>query len=137
MSPKNGPPLTGGKRLRQAIHVARARAEITSDMQLAHLAGISYDTLMNWYSGRTVPRPAEVKKVAEVLEVPYSDLLAAYEGRDPEPQPLADAIRDLVEELRLTRKQQADANAVLLRALTVALAPLSAPSTSERRSPGR
>ena len=52
---------------------------------------------MNWFGDKTVPRGAELQKVARALGIGYSNLEAAYEGRDPEPQPLQDAIRDLVE----------------------------------------
>lgn len=93
----------GGSALKRAIRVARARSEYTSDMALAIAAGVHYDTLMNWYADRTTPRPAEVRKVARVLGIPYGDLMAAYEGREPEPVPLQDAIRELVDELRQSR----------------------------------
>jgi hypothetical protein len=89
-------PKAGGAALKQAIHVARARAGITSDMQLSLRAHVSYDTLMNWYGERTVPRPNELQKVARTLDVSLTDLMGAYEGRDPEPAPLTDAIADLV-----------------------------------------
>lgn len=107
----------GGKALQRAIHVARARAGFTSDVQMALAASISYDTLMNWYGNRTTPRPAEVKRLAQTLGVPYGDLMAAYEGREPEPQPLQDAIRDLVAELRLGRVEQQRSTDALLKAL--------------------
>ncbi len=92
--------LHGGKALKQAIHVARAKTDMTSDMELARRAHVSYDTLMNWYGDKTTPRPHEVKKVADILGVSYGDLLAAYDGSDPEPQPLQDAIAELVTEIR-------------------------------------
>jgi transcriptional regulator with XRE-family HTH domain len=103
--------MSGGQALRQAIHVARARTDITSDAQLALRANVSYDTFMNWYGDKTTPRPHEVKKVADVLGVRYGDLLAAWEGHDPEPQPLHEALRDLVGELR----RQNDTMAELVR----------------------
>lgn len=111
----------GGKALQRAIHVARARAGYTSDTQLALSAGVSYDTLMNWYGNRTTPRPHEVKKVAVTLGVPYDDLMAAYEGREREPQPLQDAIRDLIGEMRLQRVEQARATETLQKALEALL----------------
>lgn len=124
-TPKSRPhvPLSGGPAMRMAIRVARARAGITSDTQLALRAGVHYDTLMNWYGGRTVPRPHEVKKVADVLGVSYGSLLAAYDGVDPEPPPLADAIRELVEELRLQQAQQHEATMALLRAVAAVVGP--------------
>lgn len=114
----------GGEALKRAIRVARARTDITSDTALALQAGVHYDTLMNWYGNRTTPRPFEVKKVAAVLGIPYGDLMAAYEGYDPEPPPLQDAVRELVGEMRaliaesrLARAQQDEATMALLRAL--------------------
>jgi transcriptional regulator with XRE-family HTH domain len=114
----------GGAALKRAIRVARARTDITSDMELARSAKVSYDTLMNWYADRTSPRPYEVKKVATALGVPMTDLLAAWEGRDPDPPPVQDAIRELVGELRalvaesrLARAQQDEATMALLRAV--------------------
>jgi transcriptional regulator with XRE-family HTH domain len=114
----------GGAALKRAVRVARARTEITSDMELARRASVHYDTLMNWYGGRTTPRPFEVKKVAAVLGVPYGELMAAYEGYDPEPPPLQDAVRELVGEMRaliaesrLARAQQEEATMALLRGL--------------------
>ena len=89
-------PETGGSRLKQAIHVARAKAGIASDVQLALRAGVSYDTLMNWYGGKTVPRGHELNKVAKATGTTVWVLQAAYEGRPPDPPPLQDAIRDLV-----------------------------------------
>jgi lambda repressor-like predicted transcriptional regulator len=110
-------PLTGGQALKQAIHVARARTDMTSDMQLSTRAGVSYDTFMNWFGDKTVPRPHEVKKVADTLGIRYADLMAAWEGRPIDPPPLQDAIRELVEELRLSRVQQHEATLALLQAV--------------------
>jgi transcriptional regulator with XRE-family HTH domain len=92
---------TGGARLKQAIHVARAKAGIASDVQLAQRAHVSYDTLMNWYGGKTVPRGHELEKVASATGTSLWVLQAAYEGRAPEPPPLQDTVRDLVGEIRL------------------------------------
>lgn len=93
-------PLHGGQALKQAIHIARAKTDMTSDMELARRAHVSYDTLMNWYGNKTTPRPHEVKKVAEILDVSYGDLIAAWEGRETEPPALHEAIHELVEEIR-------------------------------------
>lgn len=113
MSAKPG----GGQALKVAIHVARAKTDMASDMALALRAGVHYDTLMNWYSERTTPRPHELSKVARALDVSLNDLMAAWEGRPIEPPPLQDAIRELVEELRLTRAQQHESTMALLQAI--------------------
>lgn len=114
----------GGAALKQAIHVAREQAGITSDTQLAVQADVSYDTLMNWFGNRTTPRPAELKKVADVLGARLVDLMDAYEGRDPQPPSLEAAILSLVDEMRvalyearLARAQQEESTAAILRAL--------------------
>jgi transcriptional regulator with XRE-family HTH domain len=113
---------SGGARLKQAVHVARAKAGITSDTQLALRANVSYDTLMNWYGGKTVPRGHELEKVAKATGTSLWVLQAAYEGRAPEPPPLQDAIRELVgglsalvDELQQDRTARAEAIEVRLR----------------------
>jgi transcriptional regulator with XRE-family HTH domain len=88
-----------GQRLKKAIHVARAQANILYDTELAVRAGVSYDTLMNWYGGKTVPRGAELRRVGQVLGVTYSDLMAAYEGLYVETPELTTALRELTEKL--------------------------------------
>ena len=108
---------TGGARLKQAIHIARERAELTSDIQVAVKAGISYDTLMNWFGNKTTPRPAELRKVAEALDIRYGVLMDAYEGRETEPPPLHVVIRELIAEMRLGRAQQHEATMAMLQAL--------------------
>lgn len=123
-----------GQRLRSAVHVARARAGIDSDTALAVAAGVHYDTLMNWYSGKTTPRPAEVRKVASTLGVRLSELMDAYDGRDPEPPPLHVAIRELVAELRADRLARHEEIAELIttiRAVVTFDPPVSGPSTSD------
>ena len=112
-----------GDRLKRAIHVARARANILYDTDLAVRADVSYDTLMNWFAGKTVPRGAELRRVGQTLGVSYADLMAAYEGLEPEPQPLQDAVRDLVSTIRTLvaemqedRQRGQDAAAAILRA---------------------
>jgi len=108
--------------MRQAIHEARARASIDSDTDLALRAGIHYDTLMNWYSGTTTPRPAAVRKVAEVLDVPYGDLLAAYDGRPAAAIPLEQAVAELIVEIRSAVVDERRARAELMRAIAASIA---------------
>lgn len=106
-----------GARLKEAIHVARVRAGITSDTQLALRSGVHYDTLQNWYSGRTMPRAAALRMVADALGVKYSDLQDAYDGRDPEPPTLVQAIESLISELREGRAEQRAETKAILTAL--------------------
>lgn len=137
--------LGGGVALKRAIHVARAEAGFTTDRQVADAAGISYDTLMNWYGDKTTPRPTEVKRVALALGARFADFMAAYEGIDPEPVPLQDAIRELIEQMRAQQAQQEIATMAMLRALNrlasaqaleieTRAESVSAPSTSRRKT---
>ena len=108
---------SGGPALKQAIHIARERSELTSDIEVARRAGVSYDTLMNWFGNKTTPRPAELRKVADSLGIRYGELMDAWEGRETEPPPLQIAIRELIGEMRLSRAQQDEATVALLRAM--------------------
>lgn len=128
--------LTGGQGLKQAIHIARARTEITSDVELSRRAGVSYDTLMNWYGNKTTPRGHELKKVADVLGVRYVELMDAWEGRASEPPPLQEAIRELIAEMRLSRAQQDEATLAILQALAALVPPGRGPS-GRRSGSGR
>lgn len=100
---------------------------MTSDSELSRRAGVHYDTLMNWYSGRTTPRPFEVRKVGDALAVPYGDLLAAYEGHDPPAVPLEQAVSDLITEIRIAMVDERHARAELMRAIASSLAAAIAP----------
>jgi transcriptional regulator with XRE-family HTH domain len=111
-----------GQALRQAIHEARARAGIDTDTELALRSRVSYDTLMNWYSGATTPRPAIVRKLAATLDVPYGDLLAAYDGTEPEPVPLHEAVQSLILEIRAAMIDERRARAELMRTIAMMLA---------------
>lgn len=143
-------PKGGGRALKSAVHVQRARAGITSDVQLARQAHVHYDTLMNWFADRTVPRPAEVKKVATAIRagqlaqgipdgsaVSFGELWAAYEGIDPEPPSLTEAILELVDELRQDRAARAEWEQGLLEGLRILTdAPAAAgPSVGRARGP--
>lgn len=126
------PGRAAGQRLKRAIHAARGHTPYTSDTQLAVAARVHYDTMMNWYSGRTVPRPSSVRQVADVLGVPYADLMAAYDGRDPDDVPLEQAVADLIVEIRHALVDERKARAELMRSIAAALAAaVSVPSTSE------
>jgi transcriptional regulator with XRE-family HTH domain len=117
--------------LKAVIRARRSIVGITSDSDLATRAGVHLETLQNWMYGKTTPRPHQLSKVAKVLDIPMADLAAVYEGRDILPPPLQDAIRELVEELRLSRAQQHEATLALLRAIGA----WSDPSLERRGTP--
>lgn len=116
-----------GQALRQAIHEARPKVGIDSDADLALRAGVHYDTLMNWFRGATTPRPSAVRRVADVLKVPYGDLLAAWDLREPAAIPLEQAVSDLIVEIRLAMVDERHARAELMRAIASSLAAAIAP----------
>lgn len=134
----------GGPALKRAVHAAREQVGITSDTELAVKAGVHYDTLMNWFSGRTTPRPAELKKIADVIGLRLVDLMDVWEGRDPRPPSLEQAIGELVDEIRallyehrLSRAQQEESTAAILRALGALARGAPAPSgTPAETGPG-
>jgi transcriptional regulator with XRE-family HTH domain len=103
--------------LKRAIRAARSNAGIRSDQELALRSGVHLQTLQNWMYGKTTPRPSELSKVAATLDVPFADLMAIYEGRDPEPPPLQDAIRELVEEMRVDRRERHESTMAMLQLL--------------------
>lgn len=121
-----------GERLKRAIHTARPAVGITSDVDLSTRAGVHYDTLMNWYAGRTVPRPAAVRQVADVLAVPYGDLLAAYDGREADAIPLERAVTELIAEIRIALVDERRARADLMRMISASLAASIGVSTMDR-----
>jgi hypothetical protein len=59
--------------------------------------------------------------VADALGVRYGDLMAAWDGRDLEPPPLQDPIRELVHEMRLDRAQLHETTDAILSALAALL----------------
>lgn len=59
------------------------RDDVRDVTDLAKKAGVSRDTLYNWWSGETYPRTGEMVKVARALKVPVEHLWAVYEGREP------------------------------------------------------
>jgi transcriptional regulator with XRE-family HTH domain len=78
--------LLRGQSLKRAIHRGRIEASIRSDRALAKQAGVRYQTLMDWYAGRTRPTPATLSQIAVALQVKLGDLWAAWE-RLPEAAP--------------------------------------------------
>ena len=111
---------------KRALRAARHQAGFESDQSLALASGVHLQTLQNWMYGKTTPRPSELSKVARVLDRPLDYFMAIYEGREPEAQPLHEAVADLtraigqlVAEIREDRERGQDAAAAMLRAAGV------------------
>lgn len=68
-----------GERLKRYMLDRMAEQGVSTLVELADLAPVSYDTLHAWFRGRP-PAPGAGGRVAVVLGVTYSELLAAYEG---------------------------------------------------------
>ena len=66
-----------GERLKKL----RKKAGLTQE-ELSETLGISYMTVRRWESERSIPRIDEIRRIAQALNVPESDLL-----NDPPPQP--------------------------------------------------
>lgn len=112
--------------LKRALRAARSQKGYESDQSLALASGVHLQTLQNWMYGKTTPRPHELSKVARTLDVPLDHFMAIYEGREPQAQPLEEAvadltaaIRELVAEIREERERGQDAAAAMLRAAGV------------------
>lgn len=94
-----------GERFRQAIQ-SRARAlGYRSDAALAEAAGVSSNTLRNWWHGKGVEL-GSLLAVADVLDEGICDLLCAWQGR-PLTRPES-PLGDLAAELRAWRTEDRD-----------------------------
>ena len=108
--------------LKRAIRSARNIAGISSDQELALRSGVHLQTLQNWMYGNTTPRPSELSKVARALDVPMDDLMAVYEGRQVQPPPLQDALRELVAEMREDRREARESRQEMIRLISALVA---------------
>lgn len=61
------------KTMRQSLRVALAKADITP-AELAERSGVSYDSILNYLRGETVPLFETAYKLAEVLGCTPNDL---------------------------------------------------------------
>ena len=48
--------------------------------ELARKMGVSRERISLWARGTTKPRPANIKKIAEVMRLPYNTVLQAFYG---------------------------------------------------------
>lgn len=67
-------------------YFTRARGELgyDSDAELWRYLGVGRDTAQAWMRGERPPRRDLGQKVAEKLGVTYADLLATYDGTEPD-----------------------------------------------------
>ena len=61
------------------------RRKLMTLQELARAVGVKqYQTVQRWESGVAYPRPAQLRKLCEVLEVTPDELLAALAEQAPE-----------------------------------------------------
>lgn len=71
-----------GQQLKKYVLDRMAEQGIETLVELSDLAPVSYDRLHAWFRGYP-PSPNAGGRVAVVLGVTYSELLAAFEGEEP------------------------------------------------------
>jgi repressor LexA len=60
------------------------RRKLLTQQELARLVGVKkYQTVQRWETGQAYPRPAQLRKLCEVLEVTPDELLAALAEKAP------------------------------------------------------
>ncbi len=61
------------------------RRKLLTQQELAAAVGVKkYQTVQRWESGAAYPRPAQLRRLCEVLEVTPDELLAALAEQAPE-----------------------------------------------------
>lgn len=139
-----------GARFEAYVREAMSERAIPSLAQLARDSGIASSAWHGWFRGERQPRRNSLKLAGDVLSRTPEQLLAVWEGERPAkrskaPDDLAaaireqaDAIRDLVEELRQSRLAQVSATTVAfeaLGALGVRRGPEGTQDDTEREAP--
>jgi len=56
------------------LKAARVNADLTIE-EASQKIGISENTLINWEKNRTFPKPEQIKKICEVYNCPYSEII--------------------------------------------------------------
>lgn len=105
--------VEAGERFEEYIRIAIAKSKtVHSPAELIRAAKLHPNTLYDLFNGVTDnPGPRTIAALARVLEVPVSDLWAVWEGREVEPPPLVDVLRELapdLHELVILLRAQAD-----------------------------
>jgi transcriptional regulator with XRE-family HTH domain len=83
---------------------------------LAVMVGVSTATVTDWRHGRIQPRDENCKRLAQVLQVPITDVYAAL-GRIPEDAETPERIRELTELASRLSPEDQDLAVALLRQL--------------------
>lgn len=95
-----------GQRLRRAIEEGIGRStDVRSISALCRVAHLNRNTIYAWFTGKAVPSSQALSRVAHALDMSLMDLVAAWEGRYPEPT--EEAIRDLTDRLDMLSRQLA------------------------------
>lgn len=103
-----------GKRFKDAVYAKAAEKSIHTDVALAREAGVSENTLRNWWQGKGLELGTLVA-VAGTIDTTVFDLLDAWQGGPtPRPPTLAEAISALATELAEARRERDDVQARLL-----------------------
>jgi transcriptional regulator with XRE-family HTH domain len=56
------------------------KAHCINGAQLARKMGVSRERISLWARGETKPRPANMKKIAEIVNVPYNEVMEIFYG---------------------------------------------------------
>lgn len=87
-----------GARLRRAIEEGIGRStDVRSISALCRVARINRNTIYAWFTGKAVPSSQLLSRVAHALDMSLMDLVAAWEGRYPEPT--EELVRELIDRL--------------------------------------
>lgn len=99
--------IAAGRRMADLFDRARAEFGLSTDGELWKKLGVGRDTAQSWMRGERPPSRALGSEVAARLGIRYDDLLAVYEGREPEDMDAATVIAALEWAIRLVRAGQA------------------------------
>lgn len=61
---------------------ALRKRNLLTQQELAALIGVQYQTVQRWENGTRYPRPAQLRKLCEVLKISPDELLAALGAQE-------------------------------------------------------
>lgn len=79
--------LAAGKRMVDLFERARVELGLENDAELWRYLRVSRDTAQSWMRGERPPSRDVGTRVAERLGITYANLLATYNGQEPEMDP--------------------------------------------------